>query len=73
MMFHFDSNTSRDKGKGIDPKPFRFKGVYAAKLEKEDWTFAGRSVTSRRTITASVNRSGTGKMRANWVYEDSGE
>ncbi len=73
MVFHFDSNTSRDKGKGIGPKPFRFKGVYAAKLEKEDWTFSGRSATSRRTITASVNRSGTGKMRANWVYGDSGE
>lgn len=70
MVFHFDSNTSRDRERGIDPKPFRFKGIYAAKLEEEDWTFSGRSATSRRTITASVNRSGVDKMKANWVYED---
>lgn len=63
MVFHFDSNTSSDKEKGVDPKPFRFRGVYAAKLEKDDWTFSGRSATSRRTITASVNRSGV-----EWVY-----
>jgi len=70
MVFHFDSNTSSDKRKGIGPKPFRFKGVYAAQLEEEDWTFSGRSAASRRTITASVNRSGAGKMKANWVYQD---
>ncbi len=69
MVFHFDSNTSNDKRKGIGPKPFRFKGVYAANLKKNDWTFSGRSATSRRTITASVNRIGVQKMRTNWVYE----
>jgi len=70
MVFHFDSNTSNDKFKGIKPKPFRFKGIYVAKLEKEDWTFSGRSATSRRTITASVNRDGAAKMTRNWVYKD---
>jgi len=70
MVFHFDSNTSRDEDKGIAPKPFRFKGVYAAELTEDDWTFSGRSETSRRTITASVNRNGVDKMKANWVYED---
>jgi hypothetical protein len=70
IVFCFDSNNSNDKRKGISPKPFRFKGVYAGKLDKKDWTFSGRSETSRRTITASVNRNGVDKMRANWVYED---
>jgi hypothetical protein len=70
MAFHFDSNTPNDEKKGIGPKPFRFKGVYAARLDKEDWTFSGRSATSRRTITASVNQSGVEKMKINWVYED---
>ncbi len=70
IVFYFDSNTSNDKKKNIGPKAFQFKGVYAAKLEKEDWTFSGRSGTSRRTITASVNRSGIDKMKSNWVYED---
>lgn len=70
MVFYFDSNTSNDKGKGISPKPFRFKGIYAAKLNEKDWTFSGRSATSRRTITASVNKTGVDKMKANWIYED---
>ncbi len=70
MVFHFDSNTSSDKGKGIDPKPFRFKAVYVAKLDKDDWNFSGRSATSRRTITASVNRWGVEKMKSNWLYKD---
>ena len=73
MVFDFDSNTSADRRKGVHPRPFRFKAVYAAKLEKDDWTFSGRSATSRRTITASVSRAGVEKMKSNWVYEDSGE
>ncbi|MCP4374170.1 MAG: hypothetical protein GY797_39615 [Deltaproteobacteria bacterium] len=70
MVFHFDSNTSRDNNRGIAPKPFRFIGVYAAKLKKDDWNFSGRSAASRRTITASVNRGGVLKMKRNWVYEN---
>jgi len=70
MVFYFDSNTTNDTRKGIGPKPFRFKAVYAARLEMEDWNFSGRSATSRRTITASVNQSGAAKMKANWVFED---
>ena len=49
---------------------FVFKGVFAAKLEKENWAFSGRSETSRRTITASVTRSGAEKMKANWIYRE---
>lgn len=70
MVFYFDSNTSRDSIKGINPKPFRFKGVFIARIEKGDWTFSGRSGASRRTITASVNPNGRKKMMANWVYKD---
>jgi hypothetical protein len=72
MVFHFDSNTANDKHKDIAPKSFRFLGVYAAQLEMEDWSFSGRSTTSRRTITASVSQTGIAKMKANWVYRDSG-
>jgi hypothetical protein len=32
------------------------------------WAFSGRSETSRRTITASVTRTGYEKMEANWLY-----
>ena len=70
MVFCFDSNTSSDKIKNIDPKPFVFRAVYAAKLEEDDWNFSGRSATSRRTITASINKQGYSKMKGNWIYED---
>lgn len=70
MVFHFDSNTANDAWANIGPKPFQFKAVYTAKLEREDWNFSGRSSTSRRTITASVNQSGMSKLRENWVYAE---
>ena len=72
LVFYFDSNTVRDKSKNVSPKPFQFRGVYGARLEEEDWNFSGRSETSRRTITASVNHQGVAKMKENWIYEDSG-
>lgn len=68
MVFVFDANTSRDAAQGIEPKPFRFVKVVGAKLLTDDWQFSGRSATSRRTITASVKRSGFDKMEANWIY-----
>ena len=70
MVFVFDANTSKDKVSGISDKPFRFLKVYGAQLQKSDWTFSGRSATSRRTITASINRDGFDKMKANWIYKD---
>jgi hypothetical protein len=71
MVFCFDSNRPVDAAQGIGPKPFRFRFVCGAKLAQSDWTFAGRSETSRRTITAAVNQSGYAKMTANWIYKDS--
>ncbi len=67
MVFVFDSNRPTDYI--TDPKPFRFVMVLGAQLTKEDWLFAGRSATSRRTITASVTRTGYDKMMANWIYK----
>jgi len=68
MVFVFDSNTARDKSLGIPPKSFKYKKVVGALLKKSDWQFAGRSETSRRTITASVTGSGLLKMESNWIY-----
>lgn len=73
MVFCFNSNTSRDRLKNIEPKPFVFRAVYAAKLEIEDWNVSGRSATSRRTITASINKKGYRKMKENWIYEDASQ
>lgn len=70
MVFMFDSNRPTDIAKGINPRPFRFLAVFGARLTKDDWLFSGRSEISRRTITASVNKSGYRKMVANWIYKD---
>lgn len=70
MVFVFDANSARDEITGLPPKPFRFVQVLGAKLSLEDWQFSGRSVTSRRTITATVTPSGYRKMAANWIYRD---
>jgi hypothetical protein len=70
MVFVFDSNRPTDAAKGIAPRPFRFRKVFLGELTKQDWLFSGRSETSRRTITASVTKSGFEKMKANWLYDD---
>ena len=73
MVFVFDANSARDCGQGIAAKPFAFRKVVGAQLEEEDWAFSGRSATSRRTITASVTRTGFQKMEANWIYRAGSE
>ena len=64
--------TSSSAAKVIAPAPFRYLGVFGAQLVQADWTFSGRSETSRRTITAGVNRSGYDKMVGNWIYKAPG-
>jgi hypothetical protein len=70
MVFCFTSGRPSDREKGILPAPFRFNLVAGAQLTKDDWQFAGRSETSRRTITATVKPSGYEKMMANWLYRE---
>lgn len=69
MVFVFESGRPTDKMKGIGPVKFRFLMVAGAMLKKPDWQFAGRSETSRRTITAIVKPEGAAKMTANWSYK----
>jgi len=70
MVFVFESNTPRDEGLKIKPRPFRFVKVVGAMFTKKDWAFSGRSATSRRTITASIMPAGYRKMERNWIYRD---
>jgi hypothetical protein len=66
MVFHYDSNSPNDE----EPiRPFKFKGVFVAELEEDDWSYSGRDADSRRTITASVLASGRDKMLDNYVYD----
>lgn len=50
-------------------RPTEVVRVMIAKLDASDWTFAGRSATSRRTPTASINQSGKAKLIAGAVYD----
>ena len=72
MVFCFEASRPSDQVKRVKPVPFRYVGVFGAQLEMSDWTFSGRSETSRRTITAGVNRSGYNKMVRNWIYRAPG-
>jgi hypothetical protein len=68
LIFVFDSNRPGDASRLIKPRPFQFKRVIGAQLETTDWNFSGRSSESRRTITASVTRSGYDKLMSNTLY-----
>lgn len=73
MVFVFRASRATDERKGIPPRPFRFVKVLGARLTQDDWQYSGRSATSRRTITASVGRSGYEKLNANWIYRASAD
>lgn len=68
LIFTFQASSMNDEIRSIAARSFQFTGVFAASLQLEDWTYAGRSETSRRTITATVNLKGMLKMRANRIY-----
>lgn len=70
MVVVFRAGRPTDFAKGVAPEPFAFVEILGAQLQQSDWKFAGRSATSRRTITASVQDSGYQKMTANWIYRD---
>lgn len=70
MVLVFESNRASDDLRSAGQHiPFRYLMVVGAQLQKSDWKFAGRSATSRRTITASVPESGYQKMMENWIYK----
>jgi hypothetical protein len=69
MVFCFESGRATDRANNVLPAPFKFLLVAGAQLTKDDWQFSGRSETSRRTITASVTRSGYDKMMKNWIFK----
>lgn len=51
-----------------DRAPTFIDQVSVAQLEETDWTFSGRSETSRRTPTASINVGGRTKLTTGTVY-----
>jgi hypothetical protein len=53
-----------------DREPTRVVRVLLAQLDEDDWSFSGRREGSRRTITASIRRSGKEKLLANSLYVD---
>jgi hypothetical protein len=53
-----------------EDRPTVIDRVLAAPLEEDDWSFSGRSETSRRTPTAGIKKSGVNKLGAYPVYQD---
>jgi hypothetical protein len=51
-----------------DRAPMHVDRVVVANLDEEDWNFSGRSATSRRTPTASINATGYAKLAKGEVY-----
>jgi hypothetical protein len=52
-----------------DRSPTTVERVLIAELVEADWTYAGRSETSRRTPTASINPAGRTKLATGVVYQ----
>lgn len=51
-----------------DRAPTTIDRVSVAELEETDWNFSGRTGTSRRTPTASINKGGRVKLEAGTMY-----
>lgn len=56
MVFHFEANSANDARHNRPARPFRFAAVYAAQLEMDDWTYSGRSETSRVPLPRALIR-----------------
>lgn len=54
-------------------EPTIIRRVRIAYLQHEDWSFSGRSPTSRRTPTASITRAGRAKLDEGTVYVRGGQ
>jgi hypothetical protein len=52
-----------------DREPTMVERVMVALLGESDWTFSGRTGTSRRTPTASINLHGREKLLAGTIYQ----
>jgi len=52
-----------------DRSPTVVERVLIARLDKTDWSYSGRSATSRRTPTASINKLGREKLQKGIVYQ----
>lgn len=66
MIFRYSVDTLTEPIKNRSPA--EIQEVMAAKLDSKDWSFSGRTGQSRRTITASIIKSGMNKLRENIVY-----
>lgn len=64
LRFRMDDQTEPK----YEREPTTVVAVMLAKLEDADWNFSGRGPGSRRTPTASVNRSGLRKLRAGTIH-----
>lgn len=68
LIFHYQVDLEAEPVE--DRQPTKFARVLLAQLDEVDWSFSGRREGSRRTITASILRSGMEKLLARPLYLD---
>jgi hypothetical protein len=68
MIFQYQLDIETQPMEQRDPTTF--VRVLLAQLKETDWSFSGRGEGSRRTITASILRSGMEKLLATPLYLD---
>lgn len=69
IVFRYSLDIDKTKPPNLR-EPITFIQVLGTKLEMDDWSFSGRSETSRRTITASITEKGMDKLRRNPIYQN---
>ena len=66
MVFRYKTDSETEPA--IERAPTRFVEILLAQLSREDFRRNERSELGTRT--ASPNRAGMQKLRANWIYRD---
>lgn len=66
MVFRYEIDDETEPVQSRNPT--EIAEVMAAELDKDDWSFSGRRGASRRTITASIVKSGMERLRSNRIY-----
>lgn len=72
LVFRYKKlNEEAERAKLLSERePLVFVEILGAKILKSDWSFSGRVGDSRRTITASITKSGMARLRANPIYRN---
>jgi hypothetical protein len=69
LVFMYEGSRPSDHARGRAPTPFQFVMAAGAPVVSDDWSEQKRGEGSRRTPTAGVIKTGSEKVKANWIYK----